>query len=451
MNLIEQVLHHGVVGAGGAGFPTHAKINAKVEYFIVNAVECEPLLYTDQHVINHFSKQVIQAIEAVSNHLEAKHKVIAIKSIKVDQINTLKQAIKQLDSQIEIFEMGNYYPAGDEQMIVFDVTGRSVTPGGIPLSVDTVVSNVATMLNVYDAMQGVSVTHKYLTVSGEVREPKVLKVPVGTFVKDCLNAVSGVQIAGYKIVNGGPMMGQIHDPSHLEELVVTKTTSGILVIDNDNFNARLDGVSMKKTLSRAKSACIQCQFCSSMCPRKLIGHEIHPHKVMGQMSCLDLDQVLTQGLQTNPILEQALLCCECGICETYACPMGLYPRQVNKLVKQSLSKQNIRYTPPDKKNHPSDERKYRKIQSKAIMNRMGLGSIYEIKPQGYAELDPDCVRLPLSQHIGAPAVPIVATGDTVCVGQLIAKTQQNALSINIHASIAGVVTVSDHDIKIVRS
>lgn len=451
MNLIEQVFEHGVVGAGGAGFPTHVKINAKVEYFIVNAVECEPLLYTDKYVMEQYAKEIIQAIEVVSEQLDATYKVIAIKDINTLQINKIEQAIKELESNIQIFKIENYYPAGDEQMIVFDVTGRTVKPGGIPLSVGAVVSNVATMLNVYEATKGISVTHKYVTVSGEVVNPIVLKVPIGTLFKDCIKAASGAKISNYKIIDGGPMMGAIYDLSKLDNLVVTKTTSGILIIDDNNFNSRLDEINIKKTLNRAKAACIQCTFCSNMCPRNLIGHEINPHKVMGQMSFIDIDKVLEEGLQTNPILEEALICCECGICETYACPMGLYPRQVNKLVKKKLAEQKVRYKAPEKDITPSEDIKYRKIQGKAIMNRMGLGSIYDIKPTGYKELNSDFVKIPLTQHIGTPANPIVQTGDKVVMGQLIAKAAQNALSINIHASIDGVVTISDSYIEIVRS
>lgn len=451
MNLIEQVFEHGVVGAGGAGFPTHVKINAKVEYFIVNAVECEPLLYTDKYVMEQYAKEIIQAIEVVSEQLDATYKVIAIKDINTLQINKIEQAIKELGSNIQIFKMQNYYPAGDEQMIVFDVTGRTVKPGGIPLSVGAVVSNVTTMLNVYEATKGISVTHKYVTVSGEVVNPIVLKVPIGTLFKDCIKAASGAKMSNCKIIDGGPMMGAIYDLSELDNLVVTKTTSGILIIDDNNFNSRLDEINIKKTLNRAKAACIQCTFCSNMCPRNLIGHEINPHKVMGQMSFIDIDKVLEEGLQTNSILEEALICCECGICETYACPMGLYPRQVNKLVKKKLAEQKVRYKAPEKDIKPSEDIKYRKIQGKAIMNRMGLGSIYDIKPTGYKELNSDFVKILLTQHIGTPANPIVQTGDKVVMGQLIAKAAQNALSINIHASIDGVVTISDSYIEIVRS
>ena len=206
--LLEQITSAGIVGCGGAGFPTAAKYNTKAEYFIINAAECEPLLKTDHYVMNHYADECIQAIAAVGKLLEAEHIVIATKEHYTKEINALETAIQAQNAPISIFKMKNFYPAGDEQIMVFEVTGRTVPPGGIPIEVGCVISNISTMLNIYQAQHGKNVTHKLLTITGAVKEPKILEVPIGTSFDDCLALAGGATIDDFMFINGGPMMGK---------------------------------------------------------------------------------------------------------------------------------------------------------------------------------------------------------------------------------------------------
>ena len=178
--LLDQITAAGIVGCGGAGFPTAVKYNTKTEYFIINAAECEPLLKTDHYVMNNYAKECVEAIAAVGEMLEAQHIVIATKAYYTKEIAALEKAIQELGVPVTIFKMKNFYPAGDEQIMVYEVTGRTVPPGGIPIEVGCVISNIATMLNIYQARQGKNVTHKLLTITAAVREPKILEVPNGT-------------------------------------------------------------------------------------------------------------------------------------------------------------------------------------------------------------------------------------------------------------------------------
>jgi len=189
MDLLEKIKTAGVVGAGGAGFPTHVKLDCEVEYLLINAAECEPLLETDKFIMNRYSGEVIEAAAAVTEQIGAKEAFIAIKGVNGREIAAMQKAITQKgDERIKIFRLDNYYPAGDEQMAVFDITGRIVPPSGIPLEIGVVVSNVATMLNIYDAAAGVPVTHKILTVTGYVSSPKILRVPIGVSFLECIEA-----------------------------------------------------------------------------------------------------------------------------------------------------------------------------------------------------------------------------------------------------------------------
>jgi Na+-translocating ferredoxin:NAD+ oxidoreductase RnfC subunit len=432
VNLLDSVRDAGVVGAGGAGFPAHVKLDCKVEFLIVNAAECEPLLATDKYLMNVYPDEIVEAAAAVAEHVSADKTYIAVKAVNEREIASVRGALARFGPGIEIFPLDNYYPAGDEQMAVYDVTGRTVPPSGLPLDVGAVVSNVGTMWNIGHALRGRPVTHKFLTVAGEVARPSVLKVPVGTSFSECLDACGGSRAERFKFIDGGPMMGTVFDGPKIGSAYVTKTTSGIIVIPGSgNFNARTHDTPVEKILNRAKSACIQCTFCTDLCPRRLIGHKLRPHRIMRRMSAMDF------GAPDPSALEEALLCCECGVCETFACPMGLSPRQVNKYVKKLLA--GVRYKKP--KDLPIAEymREYRKIAPAKIMARMGLYDLYGKKAEGFAELSPDCVRIPVKQHVGAPARPVVGVGDEVVSGQLVAEAD-GRVSANVHASIGGVVT-----------
>lgn len=443
MGFLEDIRDAGVVGAGGAGFPTQVKLDAKVEWLLVNAAECEPLLHTDKHIMNAYADEVVMASALTADHVGADKVRFAIKGVNEREIAAVSAAIaRRGDGRIEVFRLQNYYPAGDEQMIVADATGRIVPPSGIPLEVGCVVTNVATLLGIHDAAAGRPVTHKFLTVTGEVCRPMVLRVPVGISFRALLDCCGGVRIPDYMIVSGGPMMGTLSAKEVLDDLLVTKTTSGVIVIPaRNNFEARLHDMSVQQMLNRAKAACIQCTFCTDLCPRNLIGHRLRPHMVMRRMAAMDF------GGETTPdaVLQEALICCECGICETFACPMALSPRQVNKYVKREL--RGTKYERPADPPVLSPVREYRKIAPRKIMARMGLSGLYERKVEGFAELSADIVRIPLRQHIGAPAVPVVSVGDRVACGQRIASAEGH-VSANVHASIDGIVRRIDDAIEI---
>lgn len=430
MELLEQIFQAGVVGAGGAGFPTHIKLAGKAEILLINAVECEPLLETDKYLIRNHSEAIIETATLLAQQIEAKEIIIGIKEKNTREIQKLREAIEGLNSSVKLHPMENFYPAGDEQILVYELTKRQIPPGGIPKDVGVVVCNVGTVVNIHQALQGAPVTDKVVTILGEVKQPRIVEVPIGTPIKACIEIAGGATVADYSVILGGPMMGRMVEGEALDQEVVTKTTGGIILLPKDHILFKRKRQTLGQMINRSRSACIQCSQCTDLCPRNLVGHPLRPHRIMRTLS---IDR------QQPEVLKEALLCCECGICELVACPMGLSPRTINGEMKQLLRKEGIGFTerPALKDVHPMREN--RKTNADRLVAKLNL-SPYAHRVSGESTFIPaKVVQIPLRQHIGKPAQPIVSVGDVVEKGQLIASIQQGEMGANIHASISGVV------------
>ena len=431
MNFLDAVYNAGVVGAGGAGFPTHLKMTKEVGTFIVNGAECEPLLEVDKFLMREKTYELIKGMEIIAGNLKAARVVLGLKKKYKVEIKKLSETIKELDSNVELFLMDNFYPAGDEQIMVKDITGKSIPAGGIPLDVDTVVSNVGTVINVYEAIEEKPVTKKYVSVLGEVNNPVMLEVPIGTSFEECIKRAGGVKIKNYAVIEGGPMMGKIVHRDELAEKAVIKTTGALIILPEDHYVIKRKERPEAHILNESRAACIQCRMCTDMCPRYLIGHKLRPHRVMRAMG---------MGEQDEEILKEALICCECNVCELFACPMGISPKSTNTYLKGVFREKGVRYN--GNKEIPSEHemRDYRKIPVNRLIARLNLGRYYNNKVADLQELKADKVKIFLSQHIGKPAVPLVKEGDRVIEGQRIAEVGREEFGANIHASINGVVT-----------
>lgn len=431
MNFLDAVYNAGVVGAGGAGFPTHLKMTKEVGTFIVNGAECEPLLEVDKFLMREKTYELIKGMEIIAGNLKAERAVLGVKKKYKTEIKKLNDTIRELDSRVELFLMENFYPAGDEQIMVKDITGKSIPAGGIPLDVDTVVSNVGTVINVYEAIEEKPVTRKYVSVLGEVNNPIILEVPIGTSLEECIKRAGGTKIKNYAVIEGGPMMGKILHKEELAEKAVIKTTGALIVLPEDHFVIKRKERPAAHILNESRAACIQCRMCTDMCPRYLIGHKLRPHRVMRAMG---------MGEQDDEILKEALICCECNVCELFACPMGISPKSTNTYLKGVFREKGIRYEGNKDIPEADDMRDYRKIPVSRLIARLNLGKYYNNKIADLQELKTEKVRIFLSQHIGKPAVPMVQEGERVIEGQRIAEVGRDEFGANIHASINGIVS-----------
>lgn len=432
MDVKEMVMNAGILGAGGAGFPTHVKINCQAGAVIVNGAECEPLLRVDQQVMELYAAEVVEGLRLVMEQTGAKEGVIALKKHYEGAVKALGAAIEPF-GQLRLHLLREYYPAGDEQQIVYEVTGRVVPTGGLPLDVGAVVCNASTLLNVADAAAGKKVVEKYVTVGGAVRTPRTFKVPVGISCRELLEAAGGTAEPCRYII-GGPCMGRVVDDP---DVPVTKTTGGFLAFPVDHPLWKLREETLNMQLIR--SVCCQCSMCTQMCPRNALGLNVQPHKAM---------RTIAQGTDLLGDANGVFSCCNCGVCTYYACNFGLKPSQAMQQMKAMLAQKGVK---PRKEVYTRADRSidHKKLPVKRLIARMGLERYDVDAPLSEKLLPTGQVRIMLRMGVGAPSVPVVGVGDKVRKNTLIADIAPGKLGVKMHASISGTVTaVTDSYIEI---
>ena len=429
-DIIQKIKNAGVIGAGGAGFPTHAKISPDAKTIIVNGAECEPLLRVDQQLMEEMPELLVRGLLAMMEACEAEEGIVGIKGKHKGAIARLREAVAEKPIRIHILE--DFYPAGDEHVLVYETTGRLVPQGGIPLQVGCAVVNAETLINIAAALDDLPVTETFLTVTGAVRQPVTFKLPIGTSVRTALALAGQTNLDGMKVIEGGPMMGKIINDI---DQPITKTTKGLIVLSQNHPFIQKRTMPVERIVRQARTSCIQCRYCTDLCPRYLLGHNIEPHKIMRSIKHIQS--------QEN-IMKMAMICSECGVCEQYACLMRLSPRAINSMLKQELLKQGLRPDKLQKQQEAAKLREQRRIPVKRLISRLGLTEYDRKAPLSLAEYPVETVEIKLKQHVGAPAAPVVRVGDKVNKGDVIAIIPEKALGAQMHASISGTVTaVSD--------
>ena len=415
------VEEHGIVGAGGGGFPTDVKLRTPVPLVIVNGAECEPLLHKDKELLRHEAPAMLAGLRLVMDRVGAREGVIGVKHKYEDVIASLRL---QLPAGVRLVPLTDTYPAGDEFILVHDVTGRVISPGGLPRDVGALVMNVETLVNV-----GLDrpVTHKYLTVAGAVREPVTLRVPVGVSVGELIAAAGGATEPNVAVLLGGVMMARL--ARGLDE-PVTKTTGGVIVLPATHPLVRRHAAPMAHVERIGRAACDQCRFCTELCPRYLIGHPIEPHQAMRALGFTGVKDRMIAG---------TLYCCECNLCTLFSCPEDLDPKSVCVTAKPAAREKGLFFAgrPEDLKPHPLAGQ--RRIPTRRLMAKLGIAGFRNVGPLEDRPLAPARVVLPLKQHAGEPARPVVRPGERVRAGDLVATPAEGALGARIHASVAGTV------------
>lgn len=430
MDLINAVKNAGIVGAGGAGFPTHIKAGSKAEYIIANGAECEPLLDKDKWLMTKHTEKILNGFKLLIENTGAKKGFFGVKNKYKDVIKKITELLPKFP-MIEVYQFQDSYPAGDEQIMVYEILKRIVPEGGIPLDVGCVVSNVETMYNISEAAEDKPVTTKWITVNGAVNKPFTAEVPVGITYNEVLKKAGNPSVDDFAVIDGGPMMGfaveNLDNP-------IDKRSAGLIVLPKHHYLVGAKTLSENQMTKMTFAVCTQCRMCTDLCSRYLIGHDMQPHLIMRAMGYINF--------QFNDSIVNDFLCSECGICTYYACPMGLPPQQINQMIKKKLREKGIRFEKNNKELTAHPLREYRLVPSKRLVDRLNLHEYYKLT-EYIGKIETDKVKIPLMQHIGAPAVPIVNVGDKVKKGDKIGEIPENSLGASVHSSISGTITKID--------
>jgi len=312
-DIVKKIAEAGIVGLGGATFPTHVKLSVptgkKAEMLVINGVECEPFLTSDHRLMLERSHELMVGIQILMKALDVPKALIGIEINKPDAISHLQSLAKSYGG-IEVQPLKVKYPQGGEKQLIKALTGREVPSGGLPIDIGVVVHNVGTALAVYEAVQkSKPLVERIVTVTGKnLARPSNFLVRIGTPVSALIAAAGGLPDDTGKVVSGGPMMGKAVSSI---DVPVTKGTSGILVIPATESKRKPEGV------------CIRCAKCVSVCPMGLEPYLLYRMGQRMQYSQMEVERVLD--------------CMECGSC-SFECPANLFLLDFIRLSKVEVGK-----------------------------------------------------------------------------------------------------------------
>lgn len=429
--LVELMKQASVVGAGGAGFPSYAKIADGADTLVVNAAECEPLTYTDLTLMRHHMPEIIRGVEIVLSETGMERGIVGMKTHTGKELGYTDGQV--LGKNVTVCLLPDVYPMGDEISLIYETTGRLVQPGALPITQHVIVYNAETVYNIYRAVtEGAPVTEKWLSIGGDLKQGYIVRVPIGMRISELFEKLGITIPEGHVLIDGGPSMGKIIP---LSGSVIRKTTKGLLILPDTIPAVVNQNRSPDEQRKIASSVCCQCSRCTELCPRHMLGYPIEPHRMVRSSVSIAKD---------DPILIQtAQVCCSCGICSVAACCQGISPRAVINEYKGILAKNRIRFNANGKIYHPHPDRENRMMSSERWKELLG---VKRFDKEG--KFLPDLMKagevvIPMSMHIGAPSVPAVNVGDHVTAGQMIAGAAEGALSVPQYASVTGKVTFAD--------
>ncbi len=312
-SLVAAVRKSGLVGLGGAGFPAHVKLNlpqeAKIDTLVINAAECEPYITVDYRECIENSENIMYGVEAVSKYLNIENVVIAVEDNKPIALQILKEIANSTNSdKVKVMSLKSRYPQGAEKMIIQSATGRKMPPGKLPSDVGCVVMNVASIAFVGRFVAtGKPLVSRSMTIDGSaIKNPKNVRVPIGTMMDYIIDYCGGFTEEPEKIVCGGPMMGA----------AITNINYPILKGNNALLAFKKGDLSIKK-----ETDCIRCGRCAAACPLNLVPTNIEKFTKIG-----DIAKLKHSG---------AMVCMECGSC-AYSCPAGKPLVQHMRLAKAAI-------------------------------------------------------------------------------------------------------------------
>ena len=302
----------GIVGLGGAGFPTHVKLapkdESKIEYILVNGAECEPYLTSDYRLMMEEPEKLVGGLKVILQLFDNAKGVIGIENNKPEAIKKLQVLVKD-EARIEVCPLQTKYPQGGERSLIYAVTGRKVNSSMLPADAGCIVDNVDTVISVYNAVcKTTPLMRRVVTVTGDaITNPQNFQVKIGTNMQELIEAAGGFKTEPEKLIAGGPMMGMALFGT---DIPITKTNSALLCMSKDEVAAN------------AETPCIRCGKCVSVCPSHIV-----PVKMMKAALKGDCEAFEKVG---------GMECMECGSC-TFICPAKRPLTQAFKEMRKTVA------------------------------------------------------------------------------------------------------------------
>lgn len=310
-DILKLIQEAGVVGMGGAGFPTHVKLAPKdpdeIDFVIINCAECEPYLTSDYRRMMEEPEKLVEGLRIMLRLFDKARGILAVEDNKKDCIQKLRN-LTRTDDRISVTTLHTKYPQGSERHLIYAVTGRAIHSSMLPADVGCIVNNVDTVVSVYNAVkEGKPVMQRIVTVTGDcIKEPRNFMVKIGTSYAELIEEAGGFVKEPEKIVSGGPMMGfALFDVN----VPVTKTSSALLCLSKDE-------VSCAK-----QTACINCGRCVEVCPGRVVPSRLAVLADRGEKEAFEA----LNGME----------CCECGCC-SYICPAKRHLTQSIKSMRRMI-------------------------------------------------------------------------------------------------------------------
>lgn len=293
----------GLVGLGGAGFPTHFKLNVRadsdLDTLIINGAECEPYVTIDHRMMLEKTDSIFPALDLIVDYLNIKNVVIGIEDNKPDAMEKIRAAAESHrgPAKLEVMSLPAHYPQGAEKIIVQSATGRLIPPGKLPLDVGCIVMNITSLIFLSEYLEtGRPLTYRSMTIDGgAIREPQNVRVPLGTPISFIVEQVGGFKEDPYRVLMGGPMMGIALDD--LETPIIKNNNALTFLVEDD-------------IILKPERNCIRCNRCHVVCPLNLM-----PMKYLVGAQHQDLEMLGPEGYDV-------MVCMECGCC-SYECPSGI--------------------------------------------------------------------------------------------------------------------------------
>ncbi|MCT4543880.1 MAG: electron transport complex subunit RsxC [Vallitalea sp.] len=308
INIIKEA---GIVGMGGATFPTFIKLSPppekKIDHIIVNGAECEPYLTSDHRIMLEETDRVVKGLQIILHLFPDAKGIIGIEDNKPDAIKVMKEAVKGID-KISVATLKTKYPQGAEKQLIYSITKREVPAGALPADVGCIVQNIDTVVAIHRAvLRGRPLMRRIVTVSGgAIKEPQNFKVRIGTSYRELIEAAGGFKEDPAKVISGGPLMGLA---LFSLDVPIIKGSSSILCLTK------------KEAIQNEESNCIRCGKCVSICPMNLLPSELNKYAIN------DEDDLFVKYKGMN--------CIECGAC-SYICPSNRHLTHSIRTTKRTI-------------------------------------------------------------------------------------------------------------------